>query len=762
MADTNKPSTPVGQPEEQDALSGLNLEESDRLNHAAEIAAIQSEIRALTGQAITMPRRLLGVPIPFTARNVPRTTATEGGLTSTEAEGFIPSIIEHLFAASREPSIRRIQGTIRDRFHRILSERSAQGAVHSDRVSEPIVVGRALLDAVYEQIKETDLELIAANIVSKIPEVTIQHRLRRMKPAVAGAAPTPVEPPQLSLEAMKLLERLRKGNTNPAKVILAFSAAVDTHYVDPQVGAPFPALPADQTPRLDLRTSVLGIPEANQQVSRYLYRIAEAQTAYAAVSDEQMEFRDPGAYGGGPRGEGYGEHLKAVSRYQRASSLLRAIRTSVSNLDEYFRNNSTVVIPRGLQTYFNSPLGAPRRVQPILDQLVPSAGPNPTIPRSSETRDILAMALGGELGKVEDYKANAEKTDDDQGTSGPEACNKILTEYARRVGGIDGETAKKSLASLTGRVKAAEQGMREQRAELSTVEAAWDAKDQRKAFHKQHKGAERYRDILLSHLPGRSRIPGFHSQASDLFYRELNRTSCIGLPASSPMSEANSLDRLQTRYYALWYLTNILPPDDPKHLPLTAEVAAELTALRRSIVERIMRNVSVIMAKKGIDKLKKEDVEKMGLQGANIDDLPYNEIQDRLFAMLNEQTLQPGIQEKVNKKIDQAWGPLGKREEWSTWRKEKAKGMLTSTVTGNGVWYNPLTWPAKTVKAVATGNGSALNPLTWPVKSVKATVTGRGPWYNPLTWPVKLAKGVNTAVIQPWYNHLFHEKDSFI
>ncbi len=727
---TNTNTTPTPEPnaqERKDLPGGVNLEENDRLNHATEIAAIQSEIRALTGQALDNtipgrrnPRRLWLTHRP--AATPGRTAAINLPLTAKIAENFIEPIAGHLFAATREaPALKNIQTTIRNRFREILAARRNQGRAPTDRVSEPIVIGRALLDAVYEQIKETDLESLALNIVLQLPVPRRSHRAYSHYNQIrnhyldAGGH-------HLTNEGLKLLERLRQGNANPGKVLLAFSAALDSQFYDPEVPTtdldPVDPLPGG-VPRLKLNT-VLGLPLGGipeRELSRKYQSVAEAYEAYAAFPQDQLVYsQPPPVTGAGITDES--AYRRSMDKYDNAQSSVLSIRDSLEGLVRYYFPAYTRVgagplpapvhtVPPNLVPFLQvavTPAATPAtyvktQIDEVLNALQPCGTP-PSVPRSLQVKEILKNAFGGTLSTAAEYKANSEKGDNEQGLTGTDACNKILAEYTRRVGGVDENTAKKALGSLTGRVRVAEQMLREDREQQSGVAPAWDVKDQRKEFNKMHKDANRIWNT---------------SYPTELFLRELNRRECIGLPQPKhPMSEANSLDALQTRYYTLWYATNILPADDPRHLPLNSVIAEELVSLRKAIVERHLRNISNVLARKGIDKLKKEDVEKMGLRGANIDDLPFDEIQDRLFQMLNEKKLEPSMQEKADAKLNQAIRPLKKREDV----RAKWRGRYKSAAKGTGkatLWTlsRPFHW--------ARGEGYALNPFTWPARIVKGT-----------------------------------------
>jgi hypothetical protein len=654
---TQTPGQPAT-PEEQNPLDAFGREATDRLEHSTEIVSIMSEIRALTGQAIgynyipPVAAPMLPPVIPVGAH---RMNPLQPNLNADQALDMIGHVVGHLYSDTRhQPEVRTIERAMRQRFQEILRARVHQGSASADRVNESIVVGRALLDAVYEQIKETDLERIAANVAAQLPLLPPPLPQNIVPTALRDYYRDP-HTHRLTAEGLRLLNRLRSGGANPGKVLLAFSAALDTDYFDPHGGNLSTMLNPSPTrlPRINLQTEVLGAGEANMtsDVYRGMSRIAEAVEAYSAVQEDKLIYAAPMAPLAGTRSDD--EFQRNRARFDQAVGHARTVRAAVQNLSNYFVGTPSHDIPESLAGGFDA-----AHILALLASVCtsPAGAPPPdSVPRALEVRNIIATAFGGRLRPAAEYVQEANRREDERGLTGTDACNKILGEYIRRVGGVDERTAAKGLSSLTGRVKVAEQMIREQGGELATVYADRDSARSLRAFKKGNRYARISRGNEL--LPWRNR------NAYRLFLAELNRRDTAGLAIpNQPMSPGNTLDMIQNRYYTLWYLTRVLPDGDEKKLPMTPKLADELTQLRKAIVERHLRNISVAMARKGIDKLKKEDVDRMGLQGSNIEDLPFEDLQDRLYGMLDSTTLPPDRLQRTQSIVARAWAPLGTRK----------------------------------------------------------------------------------------------------
>ncbi|HLC66622.1 MAG TPA: hypothetical protein VJK52_03195, partial [Candidatus Nanoarchaeia archaeon] len=619
--------------------------------------------------------------------------------------GTLEQITQHLFAGSRRnPAVESLNAQLRRSFQRIFSERLLQTGHVTDQVAERVLIGRALLDAIYEQIKETDLAAIAANIASQIPDLPA--------PLPMGISPTLLRDHyyesgynRLTNNGLELLERLRKGGASPAKVIMAFSAALDPQHFDPQVAGIAPGIlpigDPDAPPRRRLSSDVLVAPPdgMNAAVQRQLQRIAKAVEDYEAVSDDKLEYREPEnpAVGGAVMRDSGGlvAFQNRKEKYDRAHAFLGAVHNAAQDLETYFTTpvpppgGGAPVLPTRPQIFTNF------AVQ-IVDLEPPPAGPGETVPRASRVRDIVSRAIGSELMKSSDYKTRAESTS--LGLVGTEACDAILGEYIRRTGRVDEETAKESLASLTGRVIAAREDVRVQRRESAEVRSVEDERMAWRNFNRLNRQAVGRNWLLQKINPLRE------------YWRRLDMPRHFGLPAPAlPMSEANPLSKITERYYALKKLTR-LPETDEKHLPLTFVIADELTRLRSAIVERQVRNIGREMARKGINKLKKEDAERMGLRGANIDDLPYDQIQARLFQWLDGDAPE-NISSSIDAKIAAAWKPFAnrnaRREARPEWRKHPVQTAAKVVFLGKGSVLNPFTYPARTVKMIGNGIGKA-------------------------------------------------------
>ncbi len=749
MADTTTNTTPGSPAENPSALDTLNLEANDRVSHSTEIAAIEAEMRALTGQALTPsagrsgavgnnnlnPRNIVGRRrLIFDRRNFLLLGLHNHG-------GYIEQITGHLFAATRaDPAVDSINARIRSRFEQILEQRQQQAGDRVDQVSAEVIYGRALLDAVYEQIKPTDLVRIATNIASQIPDLasvppapalTVSALRDYYFSPATPAAPatlttpatpaTPATPNRLTPAGLELLERLRKGGASPAKVIMAFSAALDATHFNPEITvvpeASLPPVAADAPLRRGLLTEVLSAPVEgmNTSVYRNLQRIAKAVEEYEAVSEDKLEYAEPinpTPPGSGPSRDS-GAQVRFMDRqekYSRGVALLQSVQSSCQNLEIYF---GTPIPPATT----NPPRpDLFRNLTTTIRDLAPTGtSGNQIISRASRVRDIVSSGIGTELLKSSDYKTRAESTN--IGLTGTEACDAILGEYIRRTGGVDEETAKESLASLTGRVIAAREDVRTQRNDGTEFLAVEKEKKAEKFFRKQNNdaGSRSWKNLLLT-----------RRDSLGEYLERLNMERFFGLPApGAPMSDRNSLTKVTERYYGLKRLSE-LPESDEKHLPLTSTIASELTSLRRSIIERQVRNIGREMARKGINRLQKEDVERMGLRGANIDDLPYDQIQSQLIAWLSGGAPE-NMSATIDAKIAGAWKPLGERKARSPWVNHPVRSLMKSAVVG-GRWYNPVALPSNVVQGIWRGGKATAGAISSPFKRFGSWLNGSSKW----------------------------------
>ncbi|MDD5469597.1 MAG: hypothetical protein PHO92_02235 [Candidatus Peribacteraceae bacterium] len=688
--------------EQAGPLDSLNFEAEDRMEHGTEVAAIMSEIRALSGQqlgrATVLRRGRMNVP--------------QQNLSEAEARRHVDAIAENLFNDSRFPALRGIRQEMRTRFERILAARRYQPGGSTDQVAASITVGRALLDAVYEQIKATDLEAIALSILRKMSNRgdagTIKNRY------LTGN--------RLNAAGLELLERLRSGGANPAKAILAFSAALDEDHSDGGIEALHTADPN----RINVN-AVLVMPREGMtpEVYRRLQRIASATEAYKkAYEADQIILNYPGVFNAmgirGDIGTAYVKHQEREDKFRKGLALQRAVFHAANDLHLYLTTpigGRLPPLPTILQHFGPATLTALQPPTRII------AGTILLAPDRIES--IFSGAVEGGIESAESYATNAVQTGAQQGLRGTEACDKILAAYVRRVGGVDEETAKTGLAALTGRVIAAKESIRAQRADRAAVDTNPDeahrsrswytlgllrrgATDGERAFNEKNKEARGW-------FTYRNPYGNFMSR--------LNQTSALGLPQPrQPMSPANSITQLMTRYYGLRQLTQ-LPADNERHVPMTSSIAAELTALRNAIVERQVRNVSVILRKKGIDRLRPEDITKMGLQGAHIENIPFDEVQDKLFSWLDSGEVPESVKGSVDTKIAYAFKPIADRKARSEWVRHPVKklvGGTASALIGRGSAKNPISWPAKTIKGSAKlGLGALKGFWAWGTRPAK-------------------------------------------
>jgi hypothetical protein len=637
---TSPTTAPTGAPPEADPLADMNLEESDRMDSSVVIATMQSEIRALSGQA------LAGL-----APGVPRIDAVNPILDENNAHLALASIAMHLFNEARLGGPVQILVQMVQRFNALLGARLA-GNVDPNALAETVIVGRALLDTVYEQIKQTDLEEIAANIAeNSLPNFIV--------PGIA--------PPRLNQQGIDLLNRLRTNNANPSKVILAFSAALDLEHFDPQVpGIVIPPLPLGFLPRLNLNTDVLHAPEGglNAEIYRRLEALACAVEKYEQIPTTQLRFREPGAAPSGKdSGIAQGKHQDMLEKYQAACDLLSEVRYALIDLQAHLG---------GLGAIPPSLAGVALLVPAHFDQT--GAPPDREIRPPSAVRAPINGAITGGMLKADEYKKRITDTSS-QGLTGADACDAILTEYIRRVGRVDGATAKIALSSLTGRAMTAREDIRRQRTELAAVEADPHAARQVQAFNKRNADGAGFFNVFGG------RFGSNNGNVHQMFLNELNQQHSLGLQGSAMTCP---LDQLKRRYFALKHLSE-LAPDAERFLPLTQQLATELTELRDALIDRLTKNVTVIMQRNRSDRLSEEDARKAGLGGQNLENLPFRQIQDRIVAMLEGEP-DSKTQAQIQTRIDRAWHPIGHRAGWVRWRRNVAKGTFGGVVeSGKGV-----------------------------------------------------------------------------
>jgi|GEM_PF-4217454 len=684
--------TKTGAAEGGDVLDSVNLEASDRRTFSQLVAGTRTEVRAL-----------LGANLPdspdMTHLNRRDIVGRGRGLFRRAVPGYIQEMVERI-TPHGHPSHRHIIETATQNFNRLHAAYHTQGHTvpHEDHVSDEVILGRAVVDALFDHIKEADLEFLAANVADRIPIVALSDHFRI---AAHGHHPA-----RLTAPGLDLLERLRKGNANPAKVILAFAAALDTAHFNPEVASlPLPALAPNERQRLNLRTAVLEAPAEgmNQNVYRMMQRIAQAVEKYESIPDDSLEHDDPPAPTASPRGDAaLVKHQERQARYAKARSLVASITRSARNLETYF--NTPLPVTGALPDRppaFTNLAGTIAELEATTPPLVVGT-PGPTVPLASEVRDILSGGIGGELSKADEYKERSTRID--QGLIGADACDKILAEYTRRVGGVDDETAKAALASTTGRALASSEALRIQRHEISTVEPdhvertfPWQREERLRTADFRHKNRDGMRWY------DRNFFVGTRRNAFQIFVQRLNDHHIAGLENPDPLSDANSLDAITTRYHTLRYLTHTLPAGDEKHLPMTAALAGEMARLRNAIVKRQLQMIGLVMQRKGIERLKKEDVDKIGLRGTNIESLPYDEIQDKLIEFLDAGNLDDAMKHKVEHRIEHAWAPIARRKkavkERREWRRKTFGTFVASPIRfGGKVLALPFVLPYKALK----------------------------------------------------------------
>ena len=187
----------------------------------------------------------------------------------------------------------------------------------------------------------------------------------------------------------------------------------------------------------------------------------------------------------------------------------------------------------------------------------------------------------------------------------------------------------------------------------------------------------------------------------------LNEDFCVG--------RTGTLKELKTRYFTLWYLTHVLPTSDEKRLPLSShrglrgpDLAQQLTNLRRQLMERLTQRIIYNYKKRGGDKIKKEDAEEAGLPGEHFDDIPVEEVQEKIAMMLNTTELDPITLATVKEKVDYAYRPIVQRRERVSRRREARRRRWASV----GRFLNP--FRSEILRTATLG----------PVKATKATFTG--------------------------------------
>jgi GNAT superfamily N-acetyltransferase len=394
------------------------VELSDRLSHSAKVAGIMAEIRALVGENITGAARL--DPIA-------------GALDAAEAKRHINKIVENLYE-SRDPNIDHVRDAIHKRFEALLPDEFLRpSAAHShghnaahaagdeehghggeiDPIHRTLVIGRALLDSVYEQIKDVDLVKMATSIAANIKVPTIKDHY------YDGAKLTP--------EGLKLIEKLRKGGTNPVKVILAFSAAVDPGHFHPAgISSTTPSASVDAQKDINAE---LGLPEKNiPGAYKFLERLAVAVEAYKNTPRSELAFEPPTpptTTSLRSTDTGQESFQKREERYQNAKNLVKAIGDAARRLAIYLHKN---------------PVDSLKGFRRILKSFEPLP---PELPNADHVKATLSAGLGTDLLSAEKYKELAEKKD--SGMVGSRACDQILGTYIRRVTSVSEETAKDAL-----------------------------------------------------------------------------------------------------------------------------------------------------------------------------------------------------------------------------------------------------------------------------------------------------------------------------
>lgn len=640
-------STPNTQNDQlQEALKGASSPEAMvRLDSAVITAGMRAELFTLFRQPLAIFNG--GAPINFhnlTHREI---------MGNARGQGLIGRLIDHIYPAN-DPMNRVIYDTAVRNFRSNANAYAHQGVPDSDRVQNEAMFTKALMDAMMEHIKANQIEALAAQVAANLPNAAPPNAVDDLRNHYRRAG----TPPTLTQHGFSLLERFRKGGANPMKALMAFAAALDTQVFDPQAGIALNPT-VNGLNRLNLRTDVLGASEEaiDATANRYLQAIARDLQNY----EEESKSRENLLYVAPvlrfpPTPPHTAAELNAyntqLAKYNNTLSLVQSIRNSVNNL----------------RTHLGANVPANWGLAPLAARLS-----SPVVLRASAVRNAINHGIAGTLLTAEEYEANSRQTE--TGLEGTDAINRVLREYIKRVGNVDEKTANEALALTTSRAVSSRQDLRLQRQEITEVQPDFNHREEMSEFIKKNNDAKRFWDRkTLRFLP----LPVARSNAFDLFWSGLQKT--LRLEDGGGFSEVNSMDRLVERYSTLWYLTKILPSSDEKHLPLTPDIAQRMTNLRRAIVKRQLDNIHLFLNKKGIDQLTAEQAAAMGLAGAHIENLPFDEMQDKLIEDLEPAALDGSMQTKVNRNIERAWQPVAVRKSKTQARREFRKRVFGGTL----------------------------------------------------------------------------------
>ncbi|MDA1209347.1 MAG: hypothetical protein O2904_04945 [bacterium] len=643
--------------------------------------------------------------------------------------GYIEQMVQQLFTDVRDPSsVRRITREVSKNFKEKLADLKNEQAEGADQLSENLLVMQAIMSSLYEQINAPDLEGIATNIVRSLPQGgpnDVYTNVRNQYFDQQGNS--------MTTAARELLDRLRRGGANPSKVILAFSAAMDSQHFDPEIdGQTSVDLRAGQQrnkPLLRLRKDVLDAPppNMNNEIYRGLRRIAAAVEKYEKTDVNSMLFTNPVAGQGQTLGTGAEAVLRQQEKYAKTYSLAASIKEAVQNLEQYLttQTNQNVQLPTSLQGL-------------VIPQTIQDIQANDPVPRPEQLRNTIEAAVGFSLSGSGVYQEIIDGKE--QGRTGADAVDMVLAEYAKSAVGVDDETAKSAVAYTTGRAVTSTPEMQFARKQQSKVQADQYEK-RREDFDSIKKNNLDGRSVLRKFViepvvgPIREGIYGLAHMGRDVIdWRNTEDTYVrkIDQETALPKNEQSSLDQLTTRYFAFYYASSVLKSGDERHITLSPKIAKILTELRSAIVRRHMQNIGNVTRKKGIDRLNEEDAEQMGLNSANIENIPYDEIQDRLFAYMDSGVLEQGTMEKVQKKIDRAFYRIDFRKRQTQRRRDWRKKHLWSTESGfmNPNMYidNVIRQPLKSVFTGNSKNKVLDNTIGLPAKALYPPAKKVGGW----------------------------------
>ena len=728
--------------DEQAALNtGANHREfNDVPDPAVRTAAVIAETRAWMGMNFRSPtsgNRLQ--PIDTESRN-PLVGMTPERITGSG--GMLEQFVGSLFRGVRNPSEQRaLYRRIRKRFNEVQKEIGQQGYDSPDAMSESMILVNAMSDVMTEYVRDDDVQRIAENILSDA-HPTIQARFWN-----------PVEQ-TLTEEGMNFLNRLRRNNANPAKVILAFSAALDIEHFDPGVG-PLPPTQSGRN-RISL-TDLIDLPEAGitPEMYRNLNNIRAALDAYSVVPEDQLLFQEPGAAPTGARtsDQYYRAELK---KYDRTRALAQTLANAIESLE-----NLCGGAPPASLNGFNNTLGARRPSARIGET---GAAPNRRVASAVEATQLIRNAMQGRNMRSADEYDRLRQDPQDFGEFGPTAIDHIWAEYVKRTGQTGDEQAKRAVAFTTDRaVSSTPENRKEVKEQAKTpynfwldYTTVWDERQKEKRANKDALGFGRRYIWPVAGFPLEAARRGLVFAGTDLpdivrpetRLREYLRYSLgIDERKHNPMSHKFSMTTITDAYNTYKYLTErpieyvIDPRTGKKKIKPEPRLIKDKAAcdwmekLKEAIVMRHLQNINRLMAARGIDRLSTDDANTAGLPSpGSFENMTVEQARDQLFGYLDG-NIESATLTRIMEPIDKAWKPIGlrisKREESREWRND-------------WLWYD------KSLEGKQ--NPALLNPKValrrasyFTVEPVKAALTGESKFkaYNyTLGAPVKMAKGL--------------------